>query len=755
MKSWIKRGLVVLASAAVACGGKSSPAPVPRTPVPASVPASVPAPAPAPDAALSSLPAANLDVLAPEPRIRIGLSTSAPLVRLTSSRPFRVGEGSIWLETQDAIVQPERELAGAGEGWIYRVELGSFPTEAAASDFRTRAAEELERELSTARAPSTGRYVVRLGSFGTESDAAVESRELERLGFDSAAVVREPTTTPRAVGFLLIGAGTPPVRVDSRNLAAVSSAGAFLEVDGRPYRGTLEIALNASNALTVVNAVNLEDYLRGVVPAELSPEAFPEKEALKAQAIAARTYAVKRHGQYEAEGYDLCATSACQVYGGVAAERPLSNDAVAETTGEVLTFDGKPVEALYTSTCGGRTENAENVFSQKEPYLVSRACFLESRAPVALSLNEGPLTLEGATLHRLGVLENGTKESGSASYSEALRWLSSTLRVLGQSPCWDPSRPQDSARILDFPALAELLGEALCWERRLPFLVSPFDAERIVGGELPVADRARLAYAIRSGLIVPDGPEGAGVRIGEPVARRTVIHSLYALLEERGEPVLREGRIRGMAANTITIVEKENERETSMTLAPVRYLYRELAGASHYAGRLTLLPNDRVRYLSGDAGIDVLVLLEDGGSFDRSSRFSHWVVRKSADELSREVNASLQVSVGSVLELRPKRYGASGRLAELEVMGSAGSATLKGLAIRRALGIRENLFFFDVQRSPDGTVRGWVFTGRGWGHGVGLCQVGAYGMAASGFSYRDILSHYYPGTRIDKHRGQP
>ncbi len=691
-----------------------------------------------------------MNVLAPEPRIRIGLSTAAPLVRLTSARPFRVGAGSVWLETQDVIVQPERDLAGAAEGWIYRVELGSFPTEAAASDFRTRAAEELERALSTARAPSTGRYVVRLGSFATESGAAVESRELERLGFDTPSEVREPATALPAVGFLLISMGSPPVRVDSRKLAAAPAhPGAFLELDGRPYRGYLEIALNASSALTVTDVVNLEDYLRGVVPAELSPEAFPEKEALKAQAIAARTYAVKRRGQFEAEGYDLCATPSCQVYRGVAAERLLSNAAVAETAGEILTFDGKPVEALYTSTCGGRTENAENVFSQKEPYLVSRACLLEFRAPVVDSSNDGPLSLEAAILRRLGVLDV-TDESGTASYSEAFRWLQSTLGVLGQSPCWREPSPQDSGRILDLPALAELLGEALCWERRLPFLVSFFDAERIVGREIPEADRVPLAYSIRSGLIVP---EGAGVRIGEPVSRRTVVQSLHALIEQRGEPVLREGRIRAVAGDSVTIVE--DEREISTAMAPVRYLYRDLAGASHYADRLTLLPNDRVRFRTDDDGIDVLVLLEDGGSFDRSSLFSHWVVRKSADELSGEVNASLEVSVGSVLELRPKRYGPSGRMAELEVVGSAGSATLKGLAIRRTLGVRENLFFFDVQHAPDGGVRGWVFTGRGWGHGVGLCQVGAYGMAASGFSYRDILSHYYPGTRIDKHHTHP
>jgi stage II sporulation protein D len=481
--------------------------------------------------------------------MRIGLSTAAPLVRLTSSRPFRVGEGSTWLETQDVIVQPERDLTGAAEGWIYRVEVGSFPTEAAASDFRARAAEELERELSTARAPSTGRYVVRLGSFATESSAAAESRELERLGFDSASVVREPTSTPPAVGFLLIGAGSPPLRVDSRTLAAApSDPGAFIELDGRPYRGYLEIALNASSALTVMNVVNLEDYLRGVVPAELSPEAFPEKEALKAQAIAARTYAVKRRGQFEAEGYDLCATPACQVYRGVAAERPLSDAAVAETSGEVLTFDGKPVDALYTSTCGGRTENAENVFSQKEPYLVSRACLLESRAPVLASSNGGPLTREAAILRRLGVLEEAD-DSGTASYPEARRWLASTLQVLGQSPCWLEPLSPDSGRILDLPAFAELLGEALCWERRLPFLVSSFDAERIVGRELPEADRVRLAYAIRSGLVVPDGD---GVRRSEPLSRRDVLRSLYRLVEDRGEPVLREARIRGLDLERIT-----------------------------------------------------------------------------------------------------------------------------------------------------------------------------------------------------------
>jgi hypothetical protein len=407
---------------------------------------------------------------------------------------MRVGAGTAWLETQDVLVQPERDPLTAAEGAIYRVELGSFPTESAASDFRARAAEEIEDDLSTERVALTGRYAVRAGKFETEAGAAESLRELERRGFEGTSVVREPTFSVRATGFLLIGAGAPLLRVASQELRAAAPAGALIELDGKPYRGYLEIALNGSGSLTVTNVVNLEDYLMGVVPAELSPDAFPEKEALKAQAIAARTYAVKRLGQYASEGYDICATPACQVYRGYAAERPLSNAAVAETAGEVLTFDGKMVDALYTSTCGGRTENAENVFSQKEPYLVSRACALESRAPLLVSSGDGPSTLEAAILRRVGI-RGDFDESGPASSSEARLWLDTTLRALGETPCW--REPEGSGgKALDLLAFAELLGEGLCWERRLPFLLSSPDAERIVGREFGASDAPRLAIAI-------------------------------------------------------------------------------------------------------------------------------------------------------------------------------------------------------------------------------------------------------------------
>ncbi len=104
-------------------------------------------------------------------------------------------------------------------------------------------------------------------------------------------------------------------------------------------------------------------------------------------------------------------------------------------------------------------------------------------------------------------------------------------------------------------------------------------------------------------------------------------------------------------------------------------------------------------------------------------------------------------SVGEVRDLVPRRIGVSGRVVELAVVGSSGELLLKGLHVRWGLGLRENLFVIDRETGPAGVER-FVFTGKGWGHGVGLCQVGAFGMAQSGSSYEAILKHYYSGIAL-------
>jgi stage II sporulation protein D len=87
---------------------------------------------------------------------------------------------------------------------------------------------------------------------------------------------------------------------------------------------------------------------------------------------------------------------------------------------------------------------------------------------------------------------------------------------------------------------------------------------------------------------------------------------------------------------------------------------------------------------------------------------------------------------------------------EVEVIGDEGRSRLRGPQIRNTLGLKENLFVVDRELDSRGRVTAFVFTGRGWGHGVGLCQVGAYGLAREGYSYTAILQKYYTGVRVQK-----
>lgn len=139
-----------------------------------------------------------------------------------------------------------------------------------------------------------------------------------------------------------------------------------LALDGRRYRGSLELRHRGAG-LTAVNIVPVDDYLLSVVPEEM-PTDWPV-EALKAQSIAARSFALKSRGRHAAEGYDLCTTTHCQLYKGIASEKTASTAAVRATRGEVLTYGGQPIEALFHTDSGGMTESSEDVWGSHVPYL--------------------------------------------------------------------------------------------------------------------------------------------------------------------------------------------------------------------------------------------------------------------------------------------------------------------------------------------------------------------------------------------------
>jgi stage II sporulation protein D len=151
-----------------------------------------------------------------------------------------------------------------------------------------------------------------------------------------------------------------------------ASPGGTLTVRGAPYRGELRIQRASGGGLTVVNRLDMETYLLGVVPREIGRFDADIYEAIKAQAVAARTYAVTYLGRRSQQGFDVFATTEDQVYGGAGAENETVNRAVRETAGEILAYNGQPITAYYHSTCAGQTAAIDEVWPNPPvPYLVS------------------------------------------------------------------------------------------------------------------------------------------------------------------------------------------------------------------------------------------------------------------------------------------------------------------------------------------------------------------------------------------------
>lgn len=159
-------------------------------------------------------------------------------------------------------------------------------------------------------------------------------------------------------------------KINSDNIVIKPTSAGFVSTKGKWYRGIIMIQ-NKNGKLTVINNVPLEEYIKGVVPAEM-PSGWAY-EAHKAQAIAARSYALANLGKRASLGYDLKDTPEDQAYKGASAETASTNSAVDETKGIVLTYNTKVISAYYSASAGGQTN--VNSWGSSVPYLRSVPSF--------------------------------------------------------------------------------------------------------------------------------------------------------------------------------------------------------------------------------------------------------------------------------------------------------------------------------------------------------------------------------------------
>ncbi len=220
---------------------------------------------------------------------------------------------------------------------------------------------------------------------------------------------------------------------------------------------------------------------------------------------------------------------------------------------------------------------------------------------------------------------------------------------------------------------------------------------------------------------------------------------------EAAAAALARAAFRGAARGVLEVVR--DGRAASLPLEPDARLYRDLDGQPAAISELSLAVGDTVEYVAHEGRVVFLEAAPEpatGPAADRSSRYFRWEVRATPEELSRNAPAGPH--------RRPARPGSAAagglgtRVVELAVVGRDAGQVLRGLRIRSALGLRENLFVIDRERDAQGGVRRFIFTGKGWGHGVGLCQVGAFGMAQAGATFdadpQALLHRHPPRTRV-------
>ena len=727
----------------------------------------------------------------PEPTIRVALTTDARSAMISTSGHLMNASGGgktlVALDTSRVRVDPRllSPVPAANEDGGFRVTVGGAATRQEAEENEKEIQKITDEDAHAAYDTETKTWGMFVGGKLSREEAEELRARLEAAGFDATiegqqpATVAQTPTSPQSNGPVRL---TARPALPSREVVASSAAGkvfsssapvafatddeknAPVRFNDRPYRGRIEVFTNLRGTLTVVNELGLEDYVRGVVANELSPGGYPAIEAQKAQAIAARTYALKNRGQFMSQGFDILPTTRSQVYRGLTSENPLSTRAVDETRGVIATYQGEPINALYTSTCGGRTEDSEKIFNDAVPYLRARECAAEiatfdrfviktSREPAELRDDANVVLARYVSLlltQNFGTLNERVSDSwlsADATVSEVRNWLANVARVTKQV------MPTISDDVNRSPAFATALSAAVFGESRAGTLLNNTDADYLLAvkdaQDVPAQNRADLAMLLRDGhlLVYPD----ATLRPRLPLSRARVLHAIAHLLEARNLLQLQKANARPTSDGQL-ILRSSKGKDQPIRVNPDAFLFRYLGERPYPVSSVALVGGEVVVYhLAANGQIDFLEVkpAANGAAADRFSPFANWTRGLSLGQVQARL-ARRARGIGQIVDLRVVSRGASHRVTDLEIIGTNGTAHVRGGRIRSALGLREQLFVIDREYDEQGRVTEFIFVGRGWGHGVGMCQVGAYGLAKQGFSAEQILKTYYSGIELTR-----
>ncbi len=755
--------------------------------------------------------------LTTEPVIRIGLATNAQNVSITTTDSTLVAA---------SVGEPNRVLAAnrisvaarsyrPPEYEIYHFEIPNIASQMEADTLAKEIREATNEKTSVSLNQTKNNWRVLIGeTISTIEEANEFKAELSDKGYEEAQMMTEKfvqpsqdavalskqiaqgsksevrslmTTTPIAptpsgvkqivsinpiadavnpnLREVIVSGGSATSRFTSLKPIAFGSTNERatpVRFNGKAYRGRIEVFVNSRGTLSVVNAVSIEDYLLGVVPNELG---LPAIEAQKAQAIAARTYAIANTNQFGTQGFDILPTIRSQVYQGFSTETKMGTQAVTETRGIVATFKGKPINALYTSTCGGRTENSENVFEFNEPYLRGVECSLEGRRnfePFLIKTVRQPAKLrdeKNLELVRLMSLlaVNGFQLSTAQmtddwfedepTQSEMSNWLNQLATKFGKTfpnVNKDTAKPLELARVLATMIYGDAYADTLLSEADINYQLAFDDA-----ADVPKERRPDIAILFRDGYfaLYPD----LTLKPNKAFSRAKMLHLVEQIYTKRKwMPALQIGAAQASADGKLVV--KSGKTSKTLIVRPDVFLLRQFGDQFYQVKETALIGGETVSFQLNAVGEVVYLEIkptDQPATAERMSSFTNWNVNLSPSSVQSRLSRYVR-GIGSLIDVRVAQKGFSRRAVDLEIVGSNGTFHLKGGKIRSALKLNEQLFVINKRYDTNGRAIAYTFTGRGWGHGVGMCQYGAYGLAKMGVKYDEIIKHYYTGVDLTK-----
>ena len=719
-----------------ACATTPPPAPTPATTTTAPAQTAAPQRSAYALTAVSSMPRTIV-----EPKIRVGLLVDQPEVtfpRTADGYYLVTDRGPSTLRRGFTVRAPLAEATVR-----YAVQMAAISDQSSAQALVDKVKAETGLRVDMTFDPASGTYKILAGDFATAADATPMRTQLGERGYGKDLLaVRRPSDQPFEKRFEIVDDEGDRVRIDAATLQIFPMTADTLVLDKQPYRTSARLFINPRGLLNVINELNMEDYLLGVVPAEMGPSIYDEVEALKAQAVAARTYAIRNLRQFESEGYDICPGPACQAYKGFGGEHELSTRAVRETAGLVATYQGQLIDALYSATCGGETSDVNTMFpGRSDPWLKAAKCIELEMVTIDGRADSGLLT-EAQVSARLFTALADLPESTSWSARDVSRAVLAAMRIAGFRNLSE-TPPASSRRRDVLTYLSSMMGLA----QKARVVLLPEDRKYYFAQtENPEAEPYLVAsFFVKFGIWPAQFIDR--IRLDEAMPREELYALLGSWLREQNLMRDAEGKIFKVDGRRVTL--KAKGETTSHTLPAGIPIFRKLGDRLQEYRSVPVMIGDRATITIGpDKSVAALIVQAnyDGASFDRTSSFANWTRSYRADELVTAINRRNPIT--QLIDIRPTVIDASERVAELEVTAEGGRKfTLKGLPVRWSLNVPDNLFVYDKTKDPDGMDR-YTFYGKGWGHGTGMCQVGAYGAAFRGWTFDRILKNYYTGIEI-------